>query len=130
MSRVLVVEDELAIAELIALNLRHSGFEVVLARDGDEAQLEIDKVLPDLVLLDWMLPDLSGTVLARRLRADPLRSAQDAQPVVREDLPLLTIREERQRLDERRELHAQHRHDHHGIAGGHGVGRMAVRQDF
>ena len=68
MSRVLVVEDELAIAELIALNLRHSGFEVVLARDGDEAQLEIDKVLPDLVLLDWMLPGQSGLSLAKRWR--------------------------------------------------------------
>jgi len=68
MSRVLVVEDEPAIAELIALNLRHSGFEVVLARDGEEAQAEIDRVLPDLVLLDWMLPAQSGLALAKRWR--------------------------------------------------------------
>ena len=70
MSRVLVVEDESAIAELIARNLRHAGFEVTLAADADQAQAEVDRVLPDLVLLDWMLPGQSGVVLARRWRAD------------------------------------------------------------
>lgn len=68
MSRVLVVEDEAAISELITLNLRHAGFEVVQAADGDAAQLEVDKVLPDLVLLDWMLPGTSGLSLAKRWR--------------------------------------------------------------
>jgi two-component system phosphate regulon response regulator PhoB len=68
MSRVLVVEDEAAIAELIALNLRHAGFDVVVAPDGDAAQQEVDKVLPDLVLLDWMLPGTSGLALAKRWR--------------------------------------------------------------
>jgi two-component system, OmpR family, phosphate regulon response regulator PhoB len=68
MSRVLVVEDEAAIAELIALNLRHAGFEVTVAHDGDSAQTEVDKVLPDLVLLDWMLPGASGLTLAKRWR--------------------------------------------------------------
>jgi two-component system phosphate regulon response regulator PhoB len=68
MSRVLVVEDEAAIAELIALNLRHAGFDVVVAADGDAAQQEVDKVLPDLVLLDWMLPGTSGLALAKRWR--------------------------------------------------------------
>ena len=68
MSRVLVVEDEMAIAELIALNLRHSGFDVVVAHNADDAQNEIDKVLPDLVLLDWMLPGQSGLALAKRWR--------------------------------------------------------------
>jgi len=68
MSRVLVVEDEAAIAELIALNLRHAGFEVVLAHDGDAAQAEVDRVLPDLILLDWMLPGTSGLALAKRWR--------------------------------------------------------------
>jgi two-component system phosphate regulon response regulator PhoB len=68
MSRVLVVEDEAAIAELIALNLRHAGFEVSVAHDGDSAQAEVDKVLPDLVLLDWMLPGASGLTLAKRWR--------------------------------------------------------------
>ena len=70
MSRVLVVEDESAIAELIAINLRHAGFEVAVAVDADQAQAEVDRVLPDLVLLDWMLPGQSGVVLARRWRAD------------------------------------------------------------
>ena len=68
MSRVLVVEDEAAIAELIALNLRHAGFDVTVAHDGDSAQAEVDKVLPDLVLLDWMLPGASGLTLAKRWR--------------------------------------------------------------
>lgn len=67
---VLVVEDEPAIAELIAVNLRHNGFRPTLAMDGDSAQREIDAMLPDLVLLDWMLPGASGLALARRWRAD------------------------------------------------------------
>ena len=69
MSRVLVVEDESAIAELISLNLRHAGYEVTLAASADQARLEIDRVLPDLVILDWMLPGQSGLQLARRWRA-------------------------------------------------------------
>ena len=69
--RVLVVEDEMAIAELIAVNLRHHGMLAVLAEDGDAAQTAIDDVLPDVILLDWMLPGQSGLVLARRWRADP-----------------------------------------------------------
>ncbi|MFZ4551850.1 MAG: phosphate regulon transcriptional regulator PhoB [Aquabacterium sp.] len=68
MSRVLVVEDEFAIAELIALNLRHAGFDVAVAHNADEAQTEVDKVLPDLVLLDWMLPGQSGLSIAKRWR--------------------------------------------------------------
>lgn len=68
MSRVLVVEDESAIAELVALNLRHSGYEVILAATADEAQAAVDRVLPDLVLLDWMLPGQSGLQLAKRWR--------------------------------------------------------------
>lgn len=68
MSRVLVVEDESAIAELISINLRHSGFEVDLAATAEQAQLAIDGVLPDLVLLDWMLPGQSGLALARQWR--------------------------------------------------------------
>ena len=71
MSSVLVVEDESAIAELIAINLRHAGFQVLMAADADAAQAEIDRVLPDLVLLDWMLPGQSGVQLAKRWRADP-----------------------------------------------------------
>ena len=70
MSSVLVVEDESAIAELIAINLRHAGFEVTVAADADQAQTAVDRVLPDLVLLDWMLPGQSGIVLAKRWRSD------------------------------------------------------------
>ena len=70
MSSVLVVEDESAIAELIAINLRHAGFEVVLASDADSASRAVDRVLPDLVVLDWMLPGQTGVQLARRWRAE------------------------------------------------------------
>jgi two-component system, OmpR family, phosphate regulon response regulator PhoB len=69
MSRVLVVEDEAAIAELIAINLRHAGHAVTLAVDAEEAQAAVDGVLPDLVLLDWMLPGQSGLALAKRWRS-------------------------------------------------------------
>ena len=65
---VLVVEDESAIAELISLNLRHAGYEVTLAASAEQAQAAVDGVLPDLVLLDWMLPGQSGLSLARRWR--------------------------------------------------------------
>ena len=70
MGTVLVVEDERAIAELIAINLRHAGFEVELAVDAESAQAAVDRALPDLVLLDWMLPGQSGVQLARRWRSD------------------------------------------------------------
>ena len=70
MSRVLVVEDEAAIAELIALHLRHEGHEVACTASAEQAQAEVDRVLPDLVLLDWMLPGQSGVQLARRWRLD------------------------------------------------------------
>ncbi|WP_374562463.1 phosphate regulon transcriptional regulator PhoB [Ideonella sp.] len=70
MPTVLVVEDEAAIAELVAINLRHAGFEVTLAENADQANVAVDAVLPDLVLLDWMLPGQSGVALARRWRGD------------------------------------------------------------
>jgi two-component system phosphate regulon response regulator PhoB len=66
--RVLVVEDEPSIAELIAVNLRHNGFSPVVVFDGAAAQREVDAVLPDLILLDWMLPGESGATLARQWR--------------------------------------------------------------
>lgn len=69
-AKILIVEDEPAIRELLALNLRHAGFEPVLAADGAAARREIDATLPDLVVLDWMLPDQPGVEIARRLRAD------------------------------------------------------------
>ena len=66
--RVLVVEDEPAIAELVLVNLRHNGFTPVWSEDGVAAQREIDAVLPDVILLDWMLPGQSGLALARKWR--------------------------------------------------------------
>jgi len=68
MSRILVVEDEAAIAELIVINLRHAGHEAICASDAGQAQAAVDRVLPDLVILDWMLPGESGLALARRWR--------------------------------------------------------------
>ncbi|MBC7438302.1 MAG: phosphate regulon transcriptional regulator PhoB [Bdellovibrionales bacterium] len=68
--RVLIVEDEPAIAELIAVNLRHNGFTPIWAEDGASAQRELDAVLPDVILLDWMLPGQSGLALARKWRGD------------------------------------------------------------
>jgi len=70
MSSILVVEDESAIAELISINLRHAGYEVTIATSADQAQSLVDRVLPDLVLLDWMLPGQSGLQLAKRWRGD------------------------------------------------------------
>jgi two-component system phosphate regulon response regulator PhoB len=69
--RVLIVEDEPAIAELIAVNLRHGGFDPVVAQDSVAAQRELDAVLPDVILLDWMLPGQSGISLARHWRKQP-----------------------------------------------------------
>ena len=68
--RVLIVEDEPSIAELISVNLRHNGFAPTWAEDGVAAQRELDAVLPDVVLLDWMLPGQSGLALARKWRSD------------------------------------------------------------
>ncbi len=67
--RILIVEDEPSIAELIAVNLRHNGFQPVWAIDAEIAQRELDEVLPDVILLDWMLPGESGLTLARRWRS-------------------------------------------------------------
>jgi two-component system phosphate regulon response regulator PhoB len=67
---ILVVEDEPAIQTLIAVNLKRAGHEVVGALDAESAQRKINEALPDLILLDWMLPGMSGLELARRLRGD------------------------------------------------------------
>ncbi|AVL71684.1 phosphate regulon transcriptional regulatory protein PhoB [Oligella urethralis] len=67
-STILVVEDEPAIQELIAVNLTFAGHKVLRADDAEQAKLLIDAELPDLILLDWMLPGLSGLQMARQLR--------------------------------------------------------------
>lgn len=65
---VLLVEDEAGIAELLAMNLRHEGYEVRRAATAEEGAAMVDEVLPALVLLDWMLPGHSGVDLLRRWR--------------------------------------------------------------
>ena len=69
-AQILVVEDEPAIQELIALNLEQAGQTPVMAASAEQALERIQEALPDLVLLDWMLPGQSGLELARRLRGD------------------------------------------------------------
>jgi len=67
-ANILVVEDEPAIQELIAVNLEHAGHQVILAHDAETALDIVRKALPDLLLIDWMLPGTSGVALARALR--------------------------------------------------------------
>jgi two-component system phosphate regulon response regulator PhoB len=67
---VLVVEDEPAILELIGVNLEHAGYATLRAPDAERALQLLRGTLPDVVLLDWMLPGQSGLALAKRLRAD------------------------------------------------------------
>jgi len=69
--RILVVEDEPAILELIKVNLLDAGYEVLSADDAESAREMLKETLPNLVLLDWMLPGMSGLALAKELRADP-----------------------------------------------------------
>ncbi len=69
-AQILIVEDEPAIRELIAVNLRHAGYTPLQAGDAVAARKLIDSALPDLVVLDWMLPDVPGIDFARRLRGD------------------------------------------------------------
>ena len=66
---VLVIEDEDSLATLLQYNLDKEGYRVGIAGDGDEGLLMIDEQAPDLVLLDWMLPKVSGVEICRRLRA-------------------------------------------------------------
>jgi DNA-binding response OmpR family regulator len=66
---VLVVEDEAPLQQLLAYNLERAGFAVEQAFDGEEALTRIAERAPDLVLLDWMLPDLDGLEVCRRLRS-------------------------------------------------------------
>jgi len=67
---ILIVEDEAAIREMVRFALGKSGFNFIEASDADEAQALMADQLPDLILLDWMLPGMSGIELARRLKRD------------------------------------------------------------
>jgi two-component system phosphate regulon response regulator PhoB len=78
---ILVVEDERAIREMIAFGLKRAGFQVAEAADSRGARIQIANKRPDLMLLDWMLPDISGVELAREIRkADATR-----------DLPIIMV---------------------------------------
>ncbi|MGP1664652.1 MAG: response regulator, partial [Rhodanobacter sp.] len=70
--RILIVEDETSIREMVAFALRKADMEAIQAGDAREAQLAIAEQVPDLILLDWMLPGTSGMELARRLRKEEL----------------------------------------------------------
>jgi two-component system phosphate regulon response regulator PhoB len=70
-ARILIVEDEEALTLLLRYNLEAEGYEVETVARGDEAETRLKEHLPDLVILDWMLPALSGIELCRRLRARP-----------------------------------------------------------
>jgi two-component system phosphate regulon response regulator PhoB len=69
-ANILLVEDEPAIQELLAFNVTQCGYRAIQASDADSAMALINRALPDLILLDWMLPGITGVELARRLRAD------------------------------------------------------------
>jgi len=83
---ILVVEDEEALATLLHYNLDKEGYRVELCADGEEALIRIDEKLPDLVILDWMLPSVSGIEVCRRLRQ---RSVSRNLPII-----MLTARTE------------------------------------
>ena len=68
MAKVMIVEDEEAVSLMLRYNLEAEGFEVEQAFRGDEADIRLKEITPDLLLLDWMLPGLSGIELCRRLR--------------------------------------------------------------
>ena len=69
-ANILLVEDEAAIQELIAVNLQHAGHHVIRAADAEAALGIVKSALPDLMLVDWMLPGMSGLALARQLRQE------------------------------------------------------------
>jgi len=73
-AKILIVEDEPAISEMIEVALVRANFEVIRAEDAEEAMRLLGDVLPELVLLDWMLPGASGMEFARRIKKDELTS--------------------------------------------------------
>lgn len=83
---ILIVEDEPALVDLLRYNLEANGFEVRATMDGDEALMMVDERLPDLIVLDWMLPSVSGIEICRQLRR---KSATRQVPII-----LLTARTE------------------------------------
>lgn len=66
---IVIAEDEAAVSELLRYNLESEGYETAIAADGEEALLLVDERMPDLMLLDWMLPKISGIEVCRRIRS-------------------------------------------------------------
>lgn len=85
-AKILIVEDETDLSQLVAYNLEREGHQVEQVYDGDDALIAVDETEPDLVLLDWMLPNVSGIEICRQLRA---RAETRALPII-----LLTARGE------------------------------------
>ncbi len=78
-SRILIVEDDPSLVELLRYNLENEGFDVAVARDGEAGLEAVDADTPDLVVLDWMLPNVSGIEICRQLRQ---RSETRGMPVI------------------------------------------------
>ena len=79
MSHILIIEDDPSLVELLRYNLENEGFEVSIARDGEEGLESIATHAPDLVVLDWMLPNVSGIEVCRQLRQ---KSETRSMPVI------------------------------------------------
>lgn len=79
MSRILIVEDDPSLVELLRYNLETEGFDVTVARDGEGGMEAINADDPDLVVLDWMLPNMSGIEICRQMRQ---RTATRTTPVI------------------------------------------------
>lgn len=77
--KVLIVEDELAQMELLRYNLEKEGFNIVSAMEGEEALLLADEEKPDLIVLDWMLPNISGIEICRQLKS---RNGMQSVPIL------------------------------------------------
>jgi two-component system phosphate regulon response regulator PhoB len=88
MAKVMIVEDEEAVSLMLRYNLEAEGFEVEQAFRGDDADIRLKEITPDLLLLDWMLPGISGIELCRRLRT---RTETERMPII-----MLTARGEEQ----------------------------------
>ncbi|MEM9262079.1 MAG: response regulator, partial [Pseudomonadota bacterium] len=69
-TKVLVVEDEESIVTLLEYNFRRENFQVIVANDGEDALLKVEETQPDIVILDWMLPKMSGVEVCRQLRSN------------------------------------------------------------
>jgi two-component system, OmpR family, phosphate regulon response regulator PhoB len=78
-ARILIVEDEATLGMLLSYNLEAEGFVVERVEAGDEADIRLSETIPDLVILDWMLPGVSGLEICRRIRA---RAATRTLPVI------------------------------------------------